>query len=67
MNQTMDGKWATVSGTVSRDFSSLFFFINPLLLVLVDKPENDLNFLKLFKDLLDYVDTGEVENFIAVG
>jgi hypothetical protein len=39
---------------VPPDFSPLIFFFKQLLLVLVDKPRNDFDFLKIFAEIFDF-------------
>jgi hypothetical protein len=52
-NKLMSGN--SIKGTVSRDFFTLVFFINHLLLVPLDTPRKDFEFFRIFKELFQFV------------
>jgi hypothetical protein len=44
-----------ITGTVSRDFLTMVFFIRQLLLVLLDMPRKDFEFFQIIDELFVFV------------
>jgi hypothetical protein len=55
-----------VKGTVPPDFSPLVFFFKQLLLALVDKPNNDFDFFRIFAEMFDFSGASPVSLTLAM-